>query len=137
VGVNSFPQIRRLRMTNPVTNDITKILSCIGRKVSFKYPGNEGNKHGILKDRTVVESRNAVGTVPYWDVVDLIEFKGEKEPEWIRIGYYRKPKRNLNWGSQTTITEPISIWKKILVNTGREKKWFRNLLEGVINELKK
>jgi len=124
-------------MTNPVTNDITKILSCIGRKVSFKYPGNEGNKHGILKDRTVVESRNAVGTVPYWDVVDLIEFKGEKEPEWIRIGYYRKPKRNLNWGSQTTITEPISIWKKILVNTGREKKWFRNLLEGVINELKK
>ena len=124
-------------MTNPAANDITKILLCIGRKVSFKYPGNEGDKHGILKDRLVVESSNAVGKVPYWDVVDLIEFKGEEEPEWIRIGYYRKPKRKLNWGSQTTITEPISIWKKILVNAAREKKWFRSLLEDVINELKK
>jgi hypothetical protein len=124
-------------MTNPATNDITKILSCIGRKVSFKYPGNEGDKHGILKDRSVVESSNAAGKVPYWDVVDLIEFKGEEEPEWIRIGYYRKPKRKLNWGSQTTITEPISIWKKILVNVAREKKWFRDLLEDVIDEIKK
>jgi hypothetical protein len=53
----------------------------------------------------------------------------EKEPKWIRIGYYRKPKDTLNWGSQTTITEPVSIWKRILVNAAREKKWFRDLLE--------
>jgi hypothetical protein len=78
------------------TDEIDRILSCIGRKVSFKYPGNEGDKHGILKDRGVVESANDVGMVPYWEVVDLIEFKHEKEPEWIRIGYYRKPKRKLN-----------------------------------------
>ncbi len=124
-------------MVNPATDEITKILSCIGRKVSFKYPGNEGDKHGILKDRSVVKSSNATGKVPYWDVVDLIEFKGEEEPEWIRIGYYRKPKRKLNWGSQTTITEPISIWKKILINAAREKKWFRDLIEEVVDGIKK
>src|SRR3972149_12009975 len=126
----------RLRMTNPPTDDLNKILSRIGRRVSFKYPGNEGVKHGILKDRAVVESTNAFGAVPYWDVVDLIEVKGEEEPEWIRIGYYRKPKHTLNWGSQTTITEPVSIWKRILVNAVREKKWFRDLLEDVMIELK-
>ena len=124
-------------MANPAIDEITKILSCIGKKVSFKYPGNEGNKHGTLKDRSVIESSNAVGKVPYWDVVDLIEFKGEKEPEWIRIGYYRKPKQTLNWGSQTTITEPITIWKRILVNAAREKNWFRKLLKDVMNELEK
>lgn len=124
-------------MINPATDDLKKILSRIGTKVSFKYPGEEGDKHGILKDRTVVESTNAPGAVPYWDVVDLIEFKGEEEPEWIRIGYYRKPKHTLIWGSQTTITEPVSIWKRILVNAAREKKWFRDLLEEVMKELKK
>ena len=119
------------------TDDLKKILSRIGTKVFFRYPSEEGDKHGILKDRTVVESTNAPSAVPYWDVVDLIEFKGEKETEWIRIGYYRKPKNKLIWGSQTTITEPISIWKKILVNAAREKRWFSDLLEEVMKELKK
>ena len=122
-------------MPNHTPDEIIKILSCIGKNVSFKYPGNEGDKFGVLKDRAVVESTNNIGGVPYWDVVDLIEFKGEKEPQWIRIGYYRKPKQSLNWGSQTTITEPISIWKKILVTAAREKKWFRKLLEDVMDEL--
>ena len=121
---------------NDTTDERSKILSRIGKPVSFNYPGIEEDKHGILKDRTVVESENALGTVPYWDVVDLIEFEGEKE-KWIRIGYYRKPKDTLNWGSQTTITEPISIWKKILVNAAQEKEWFRDLLEDVMEELKK
>ena len=56
---------------------------------------------------------------------------------WLRIGYYRKPGEKLIWGSQTTITEPISIWKKILVSAGKEKKWFRDLLESVMEELDK
>jgi hypothetical protein len=123
-------------MINSTNDEVSKIKSCIGKKVSFKYPGNEGDKYGILKDRVVIESSNEIGTVPYWDVVDLIEFKGEKEPLWMRIGYYRKPNDKLNWGSQTTITEPISIWKKILVNTAREKKWFRDLLTDVMTEIK-
>jgi hypothetical protein len=84
----------------------------------------------------VVDSVNAPGTVLYWDVVDLIEFEGEMEPERLRIGYYRRPGEKLNWGSQTTITEPISIWKKILVSAAKERKWFRDLLESVMEELR-
>lgn len=125
-----------VKMTGDMARVREHILSRIGEKVSFKFPGSEGDKHGILKDRAVIESTNAPGTVPYWDVVDLIEFKGEKEPEWIRIGYYRKPKEKLNWGSQTTITEPVSIWKRILVSAARDKKWFRELLEDVMKELR-
>jgi hypothetical protein len=125
----------RFGMTRPTTDVVNKILSAIGKGVRFKYPGNEGQKQGVLKDRAVVESTNAFGAVPYWDVVDLIEFKGEEEPEWIRIGYYRTPQDRLQWASQTTITEPVSVWKRILVNAAREKAWFRDLLEGVMKEL--
>lgn len=76
-------------------------------------------------------------TVSYWDVVDLIEFKDDEDPEWIRIGYYQKSKGKLNWRSRTAITEPISIWKKVLINAAKEKKWFRDLLEDVVDEIKK
>jgi hypothetical protein len=106
-------------------------MSRVGAKVSFKYPSDEGDKHGKLKRRTVIPGRNAPGKVPYWDVVDLIEFEGEKEP-WLRIGYYRKPsKKKLTWGSQTTIAEPISTWKRILVSAANDQKWFRELLQEV------
>ena len=124
-------------MTEGASGVREQILSRVNRKVSFKYPGTEGDKHGILKKRTVVESTNAQNRVSYWDVVDLIEFEGEEEPEWLRIGYYRKPGEKLNWGSQTTITEPISIWKKIFVSAAKEQKWFRELLENVMKELGK
>jgi hypothetical protein len=54
----------------------------------------------------------------------------------MRIGYYRKPKSgHLTWGSQTTITEPITVWKKLLVQTAREKPWFMGLLNDVMGEL--
>jgi hypothetical protein len=119
------------------TDERDKILSRVNTGVHFKYPGNEADKHGVLKDRIVVASTNDPGRVPYWDVVDLIEFKGEKEPLWIRVGYYRKPKDRLIWASQTTITEPVSIWKRILISAGREKKWFRDLLEDALSELRK
>jgi len=124
-------------MKNNEKEIIEKIRSRIGSKVSFKYPGKEGDKTGTLKDRAIIPSTNEIGTVSYWDVVDLIEFKGEKEPLWLRIGYYRKPDEKLNWGSQTTITEPISVWKKILINAAKDKEWFANLLAEVNNEIPK
>ncbi len=122
------------KMAIAANDEKSRILSAIGRRVKFQYPGTEGDKHGILKDRAVVDSTNAPRTVPYWDVVDLIEFNGEAEPDWIRIGYYRKPAEKLNWGSQTTITEPVSVWKRMLIEAGK-KKWFRDLLDEVMNEL--
>ena len=81
---------------------MAKLMRPVGKKVSFQYPGNEGHKHGILQDRAVVASNPGSDGVPYWDVVDLIRFQDEPEPDWIRIGYYRRPKDRLVWGSQTT-----------------------------------
>jgi hypothetical protein len=116
-------------------DDLSKILSAVGRRVNFVYPEGEGKKQGILKDRAVVKSTNRYLSVPYWDVVDLIEFEGEPEPR-IRIGYYRKPRNSPHprYASQTTITEPISVWKEILVEAIREKKWFRDLIEDVVRK---
>jgi hypothetical protein len=109
----------------------------VGKRVSFQYPGNEGQKRGRLKDRAIVPSNPGTTGIPYWDVIDLIEFAEEPEADWIRIGYYRKPKERLVWGSQTTITEPVSVWKRLLVDAGKQKPWFRKLLEDVARELKK
>ena len=115
---------------------VAKILEQIGKGVSFQYPGTEGHQKGVLKDRAVVRSNPSTSGVPYWDVVDLIEFPEEYEQEWIRIGYYRKPGKHLVWGSQTTITEPINTWKRLLVKAAKEKPWFKKLLEDVMNELR-
>jgi len=87
-------------MKNTENDVLNKIKSCIGNEVSFKYPGDEGSKLGVLKDRAVIAGTK-IGTVPYWDVVDLIEFKGEKESQWIRIGYYRKPATRIYCGANT------------------------------------
>lgn len=109
-----------------------QILKPVGKRVCFQYPANEGRITGVLKDRAFFHSRGPTG-VPYWDVVDLIEFP--MQPECIRIGYYRKPADRLVWGSQTTITEPIAVWKDLLVHAAREKPWFRRLLDEVMAEL--
>jgi hypothetical protein len=53
----------------------------------------------------------------------------------MRIGYYRKPLNRLVWGSQTTITEPLSTWKDLLVKAARDMDWFRSLLEQVMSEV--
>lgn len=116
---------------------IQKILGKIGKNVSFTYPGNEKGKEGLLKDRVVMPSNLGPKGIPYWDVIDLIEFPEETEPEWIRIGYYRKKQgKPLCWGSQTTITEPIRVWKKLLVQAASEKPWFKKLLDDVMKELR-
>lgn len=116
-----------------------KILEAIGRRVEFQYPPPKGSIVGILKDRSVIPSTNQENEVPYWSVVDLIEFPNEEEAGKLRlrIGYYRKPKDRLVFASQTTIASPIHIWKRILTQAAKEKSWFRDLLREVIMELDK
>lgn len=113
-----------------------KMLKRISKKVSFKYPGKEGQRNGVLKDRIAVRSNPNTSGVPYWTVIDLIEFPKEREKEWMRFGYYRKPFEHLVWGSQTTLTESIKAWKSLFVKAAREKPWFRELLDEVMNELR-
>ena len=125
-----------MKPKNEENEVIQKILSRIGKRVSFQYPENEGQKNGRLKDRVVMVSSPGAEGVPYWDVIDLIEFPNEDEPLWIRVGYYRKPKDHLVWGSQTTITEPIAIWKDLFVKAAREKPWFRKFLDDVMKEVR-
>ena len=105
------------------------------KKVHFKYPGIEGDLNGTLKDRCVLSAGDNIGGVPYWDVIDLITFEGQTEPDFMRIGYFRKPLNRLVWGSQTTITEPLSTWKRLFVKAAKEKEWFRTLLEEVASEV--
>ena len=113
-----------------------KILSRIGKPVSFKYPGDEGERRGVLNDRAVVSAGLNPTGVHYWHIVDLIEFSGHRE-RWIRIGYYRRAKGRLIFAGQTTSTHRVSQWRPLLVKAAKEKKWFRKLLEDVAEELKK
>jgi hypothetical protein len=69
--------------------------------------------------------------------VDLIEFSGLAHSLWMRIGYYRKPKDRLVWGSQTTITEPLTVWKHLLVATAKKMPWFRAMLREVLDEVER
>jgi hypothetical protein len=81
------------------------------------------HKFGRLVDRAVVRSSNPGSRgVPYWDVVDLIEFKSEKNPNSTRIGYYRLPERRPQWGSQTKITEWVETSKRVLVEAAKQKR---------------
>lgn len=93
---------------------------------------------GYLVDRAVVESDPDAkpDDVHYWDVVDLIEFKNEKNLRWIRLGYYRVVKGSLRWAAQTTLTEPVETWKRVLIEAANQKSWFRDLLVEVVAELK-
>lgn len=127
---------RRKQLTSSIHDieSLEKIKNAVGRETHFHFPGSEGDKRGTLKDRAIILSNPRSIGVPYWDVVDLIEFPDEKQ-KWIRIGYYRKPSGRLNWASQTTISEPVTVWKRLLVESAREKPWFRRLLESVMREL--
>jgi len=92
----------------PTDEEIQRqILSRVGQRVNFTYPGTEGSLGGVLKERIVIKGGiGASPDIPYWDVVDLIEFEGTAEPLCMRVGYYRYSGGRLNWGSQTTLTEP-------------------------------
>ncbi len=117
------------------TEILEKMRKPIGRPVSFKYPAGEKPRLGILKDRAMIRSNAGYrDEFPYWDVADLIEFDGETEL-WLRFGYYRMPKDRLNWASQSTLTDRMETWKRLMVQAAREKQWFRKLLEDVMREL--
>ena len=115
---------------------ISKMLEPVQKRVSFKYPGREGTKKGILTDRTIIWSGAGREGVKYWDVVDLIEFPGERHPRWMRIGYYRQVGDQMRWASQTTIAEPLETWKRVLVRAACEKGWFKQLILDAVSESK-
>ena len=110
-----------------------KLQEAVGKPVKFNFPDDKDNKRGILKERVIVWSGwsgegNKVGAI-YWDVVDLIEFPHRGKPrQWVRIGYYRQVGDKLRWGSQTTITEPPRVWKRVFAQAAKQKKWLRDLL---------
>ena len=45
----------------------------------------------------------------------------------MRVGYYRYAGGRLNWGSQTTLTEPLSVWRNLFA-TAQAQPWFAALL---------
>jgi len=104
-----------------------KLMKAVGKKVAFNYPGGY-NKRGFLRDRVVIWSGPSPTGADYWDVVDRIEFPNDKHRYWIRIGYYRQDGDALRFASQTTITEPVHIMKRLLAQATREKEWFRKVL---------
>ena len=113
---------------------VQRILRPINKPVSFTYPGTDGPMRGILKDRAVIRGGDAAGA-KYWDVVDLIEFSSKRSDRCIRISYYRQVGDNLGWAGQTSITEPLHVWKRMLVQAALEKPWFCDLLFSAVNEI--
>jgi hypothetical protein len=97
--------------------DETKVMAAVGGPVKFSYPVPAPTQRGRLTRRKIawndVEPR--IGGAFYCDVVDIIEFGGHDEPR-LRIGYYRlsPADEKLRWASQTTICEPLSIWRQML-----------------------
>jgi len=121
------PGKKGLPTNRPSDDEIEcQILSRIGKRVHFQYPGDEGALRGVLKDRVLIKSNPGFQGIPYWDVVDLIEFAGEPEPLWVRVGYYRYAGGRLVWGSQTTLTEPLPVWRR-LFKEAKKKSWFAPL----------
>ena len=113
---------------------VQRMLRPINKPVSFTYPGTDGPMRGILKDRAVIRGGNAAGA-KYWDVVDLIEFGSKPSDRCIRISYYRQVGDKLGWAGQTSITEPLYVWKRMLVQAALEKPWFCDLLFSAVNEI--
>jgi hypothetical protein len=100
-----------------------KLMKPVGKAVAFKYPGS--NLHGELRERVIVPSEPFDGA-DYWDVIDLIEFPQQKNRYWMRIGYYRQVGDKIRWASQTAITEPIHIMKRVLKEANKKMKdWGR------------
>jgi len=108
-------------------------LDAIGKRVTFKYPPlkPKGPKRvivGTLLDRHVLSSNSLSGYGNYINTIDRIQFG---EMICLRFGYYR----NNGWAGQTALTEEFDTMKDLFIKAAREKPWFRDFLEGVMNEL--
>jgi len=65
--------------------------------------------------------------VPYYNVIDLIEFADEPEP-WVRSTYYRHLRNGrINFAWQYSICEPVSSWERLMA-VGCATPWFRPLI---------
>ena len=115
-----------------------KIIKRIGKKVAFNYPAGEKTQaRNSRRPRGGPEQPPIEQSAVLGHVVDLIRFRSETHRHWIRIGYYRITKGRLQWGSQTTICEPIGTWEKLLVGAATQKPWFRDLLLRAAGKVKK
>jgi hypothetical protein len=112
-----------------------KLMEPVGKAVQFGFPNNK-LRRGKLLDREVVWSSHHPDA-DYWDVVDLIEFPEHAHHLWIRFGYYRQVGDRLRWASQTTITEPIHVMKRVFSQTAKRKNWFCKVLVGVFRDAKR
>lgn len=113
---------------------VERMLRPINQPVSYTYPGTDGPLRGVLKDRAVIRGGDAAGA-KYWDVVDLIHFGTKRSDRCMRISYYRQVGDKLGWAGQTSITEPLHVWKRMFVQAALDKQWFRDLLFSAVEEI--
>ncbi|SRR6266705_2182530 len=66
-----------------IDQDLNTILSKVGGRSKFTYPGGEAGRQGRLKDRSGLRAPKENGRAPYWATVDLIEY--QEEPELMRF----------------------------------------------------
>ena len=113
------------------------LLSKINEPVDFTYPEPPYDFEGTLKDR-FVEKSGEDAYVTYWNVIDLIEFKGEDE-DWLRVTYYRykkkaiPPKKRTGWvfAGQTSLSNPMSEFEELFVKAIKEKHWMRTFFREI------
>jgi len=116
------------------------LLSRINESVNFTYPEPPYDFEGTLKDR-FVEKSGEDDYVTYWNVIDLIEFKGENE-DWLRITYYRykkkaiPPKKRTGWvfAGQTSLSNPMSQFEELFIKAIKEKQWMRTLFREILEQ---
>ena len=110
---------------------VQRIMARIGHPVRFKYPGTEGHKHGVLRDRVTVKSDVTSTGVRYWDVIDFVEFPNERKKHWVRFGYYRQDGARLRWAGQTSLAEPKGNMRRLFQAGVAQAVWFRRLIAGL------
>jgi hypothetical protein len=116
------------------------LLARVGDPVHFTYPEPPYDFEGALMDR-FVDKDGEDEYVTYWNIIDLIKFKGEDE-NWLRITYYRykkkaiPPKGRTGWvfAGQTSLTNPMSQFEELFTKATREKQWMKIFFREIIKQ---